>query len=234
MKKDYTFIFLMASILVHATILFVKISYKPIEVVKKNNHNKVVISLNKLSVNKKQVVETEYTNIKSYEVKTDQLGEYNQDISKEEIGTGSKKDDHTIIESSDKLGRVLKEKDVAKDKLENQFDKEIDQGKTNSLKSKKFIYFGFYKKIKIQVDKEWNRHFMERAFRDNNLEVLVQVSVDSVGNILSSKIDKSSQNKRFDDVALNVFKRIKKVEQPPKELMNNQKTVYILWAFSLK
>lgn len=233
MKKYSGIISFLIATIVHGSLLSITFIGKTPTVINKKNKKVITLTLNKLMITKKQVVETEYTNIKNYEVQTEQLGELNQDVSSEHVG---KLDAKKTVDQQVSINDGYRYQEIKKsnDKLENNFDKEMDIGDKNSLKSKKFLYFGFYKKIKVQVDKEWNKHFIEKEFKDPTLEVLIQLSVDRYGNILKVVVDKQSNNKQFDAVALNVFKRIKRVEKPPKELMNNQKFVYILWAFSLK
>lgn len=233
MTKNIGIYAFLISFFTHLTFLSVKLNFIDTKInvpVKKGN---VTINLNKFAILKKQIVDTDYEDIKQYDVNTDQLGEYNQDIpveSKKNKKENSKTDNNENKESMIAYNNVNTQKDT----LENDLEKNIDSGNKNLLKTKKFAYYNYYKTIKIKVDKEWDRNFIEKKFKDKELEVLVQIAVDQSGNIIDVVLDKKSTDSSYDKIALNVFRHMKKMEPPPKILMNNQKIVYLLWAFSIK
>lgn len=125
----------------------------------------------------------------------------------------------------------------SKSEFENKKISEGVNSEKSDISTTKFAYFDYYKKMKKIVDIHFSSLLKEKNiedFLDENIsETYILLKINSKGDILSKKIDKSSGYIAVDFVALESFNNIK-LPPPPLELLNNKEFVFIQWGFSLK
>lgn len=214
------------SILVHILLFSIQWEFTNLEDKKKENKQITRINITLKSLKNKDIIDLEKYNNKI--VKEAKFISNENNSSKEDI-----KEVESEIESLTKSMitqesiKLFKEKDLEKTKKEKY--------KKNKANTVKFDYFDYYKKIKLLVDSKWNKKLKENDIDDfaENNETFILLKINSSGEILSKKIDKSSGIFSVDYAALRTFDNIR-LPPPPKQLLRDKLFFFIQWGFSMK
>jgi TonB family protein len=125
----------------------------------------------------------------------------------------------------------------------NDFVDDIPLGEVTHLNTQEFKYYGFYNRIKQQLEQFWGKSISEKArslYRSGrrlpgNEQLITSVTVilNEKGDILNILIDGSSGVKELDQAAVESFKKAGPFPNPPKGLVVNGRAV-IQWGFVVK
>lgn len=125
----------------------------------------------------------------------------------------------------------------------NDFVEEIPLGEMTQLNTQEFKYFGFYNRIKLQLEQFWGKSINEKAralYRSGrrmpaseNMITSVTVTLDAKGQIVNIKIDGSSGVRELDHAAVESFKKAGPFPNPPKGLVVDGRAV-IQWGFVVR
>jgi len=115
-----------------------------------------------------------------------------------------------------------------------------DFSRINTDRSKFYSYFA---RIKASLEHTWGQSLQDKAMilyakgsrlpASENLITDLEVSMNSIGEIISLKIKGLSGVKELDDAALEAFNRAGPFPNPPKGLVKNGK-IDIQWGFVVK
>lgn len=147
----------------------------------------------------------------------------------------------------DSNGAALGAQNGAKGKIglaqNNDFVEEIPLGEMTQLNTQEFKYFGFYNRIKLQLEQFWGRSINEKAralYRSgrrmpasDNMITSVTVILNEKGQIVNIKIDGSSGVRELDHAAVESFKKAGPFPNPPKGLVVDGRAV-IQWGFVVR
>lgn len=125
----------------------------------------------------------------------------------------------------------------------NDFVEEIPLGEMTQLNTQEFKYFGFYNRIKLQLEQFWGKSINDKAralYRSGrrmpaseNMITSVTVVLDEKGQIVNIKIDGSSGVRELDHAAVESFKKAGPFPNPPKGLVVDGRAV-IQWGFVVR
>lgn len=125
----------------------------------------------------------------------------------------------------------------------NDFVEEIPLGDFTQLNTQEFKYFGFYNRIKLQLEQFWGKSINEKAralYRSgrrmpasDNMITSVTVVLNELGQIVSIKIDGSSGVRELDHAAVESFKKAGPFPNPPKGLVVDGRAI-IQWGFVVR
>ena len=125
----------------------------------------------------------------------------------------------------------------------NDFVEEIPLGEMTQLNTQEFKYFGFYNRIKLQLEQFWGKTINDKAralYRSgrrmpasDNMITSVTVVLDEKGEIVSITIDGSSGVRELDHAAVESFKKAGPFPNPPKGLVVEGRAV-IQWGFVVR
>ncbi len=125
----------------------------------------------------------------------------------------------------------------------NDFVEEIPLGEMTQLNTQEFKYFGFYNRIKLQLEQFWGKSINDKAralYRSgrrmpasDNMITSVTVVLDEKGEIVSITINGSSGVRELDHAAVESFKKAGPFPNPPKGLVVEGRAV-IQWGFVVR
>jgi protein TonB len=138
------------------------------------------------------------------------------------------------------------EKDVAKVQAEsgaNDYVKGIPLGDMTKLNSVEFKHFGFYNRIKGQLEQYWGASLKEKAKKiyksgrsvagQQDFITNLEVAINLKGKITQIKLKTTSGMKELDDAAVESFNKAGPFPNPPQELVINGEA-WIKWGFVVK
>lgn len=220
------------SLLIHILILSLKFDFN---VSKKNDLKSKKIEEKIIRISLKTLKNKKIIELDKYNDNVDPNSKYisfndnfskNKEVSAESIKNKKNNEQNKII-NKEKSNEEIENKKISED---------VNSDKTD-ISTTKFAYFDYYKKMKKIVDVHFSSLLKEKnieEFVDENIaETYILLKINSKGEILSKKIDKSSGYIAIDFAALESFNNIK-LPSPPEELLNNKEFVFIQWGFSLK
>lgn len=212
------------SIILHFFILIVQFDYNPpiFEVNEKNILEENIIKLTFKNLKNKQIIEQNDVN-NEVDLSAELISNENNKVV-EKNNTKLKINDKVIL--NDKENVNLESNDKISD---------LENNRENKASSLKFQYFEYYKEMKIVVDQKWNEIISERNIKiiDPEVETFLLLKINSKGEVLQKRIEKSSGFINVDLIALEAFNYIQ-LPIPPSELMNNKEFLFVQWGFSLK
>jgi protein TonB len=197
----------------------------------------------------KTIVSSEVTNPTEEEpVDSKFLGEVNQKVEKQTIKKSIINQVENKISLSDlsisknETGLAISKEQVGdNNSTENtltEFIENVAEGERTSLNTIEFKYYGFYSRLKKQVEGQWHSDLFKLLDSteqfNRTLETAVVIKIDTEGNILGINLEESCGIPSLDQVAIQTFKKIAKIQNPPKELFNNKDFLFLQWIFQLK
>ncbi len=125
----------------------------------------------------------------------------------------------------------------------NDFIEDVPLGEMTQMNTQEFKYYGFYNRIKFQLEQFWGKSISEKArslYRsgrrmptNDNMITSVIVELDERGNIVNIKISGSSGVRELDRAAVESFQKAGPFPNPPKGLVVDGKAV-IQWGFVVR
>ncbi len=125
----------------------------------------------------------------------------------------------------------------------NDFIEDVPLGDMTNLNTTEFKYYGFYNRIKIQIEQYWGSTLRDKskilinsgrriASGDNKITAL-EITLDQKGAIVKIKIKSTSGIQEFDDAAVESFNRAGPFPNPPHDLLVNGEAT-LEWGFVVK
>lgn len=122
--------------------------------------------------------------------------------------------------------------------------KDVDQGSQTLLNAREFKYYSYYSRIRRQLSQHWEpkvREKLVRLFRqgrtiasdrDHTTKLLIILSEN--GKLMNVQILGESGVHDLDDAAMDAFRSAAPFPNPPKGIIEADKTVKIRWDFVLE
>ncbi len=135
---------------------------------------------------------------------------------------------------------------VAEGAATNDYLKDVKDGDRTMLSTKEFVYFGYYQRIRKQLEVAWHarlRATVEGSMRGGGGRSLasnqdyvtgVVVVLDRNGNITAVQLQKKSGAQDLDQAAIDAFNSAGPFPDPPKGLADEQGEIRIPWNFILQ
>lgn len=154
------------------------------------------------------------------------------------------KNDTTEIMKEMKMKKGLKNGDVNKSGLaqNNDYLEDVKLGDFTNLNTVEFKYYGFYHRIRQQLEQHWGNSIREKAqvlFKRgrsiasaDNITSL-RVILDHKGNIVKIIVKATSGIGELDEAAVESFNKAGPFPNPPKGMMVNGQAI-IEWGFVVK
>lgn len=125
----------------------------------------------------------------------------------------------------------------------NDFIDDVKLGDITNLNTQEFKYFGFYNRIKKQLEQFWGASLKQKADKlyksgrtiasnENYITQLI-ITLDSDGNIMNVQVQGSSGVKDLDDAAIESFNRAGPFPNPPTGMVKNG-SAEIKWGFVVR
>lgn len=128
------------------------------------------------------------------------------------------------------------EESTATDRL-----KDVDQSLMTQLNTREYKYYGYYTRIRTQLNQWWQPKVREkvslllnkgrRIASDENKNTKVIIVLNDVGNLVGVQVLSVSGVKELDDAAVEAFRRAAPFPNPPKGLVEADGTIKIRWDF---
>lgn len=125
----------------------------------------------------------------------------------------------------------------------NDHVEEIALGEMTNLNTHEYKYYGFYQRIRSQLEQHWGKTIKEEANKiyrsgrrmpaSDNLITAVSVILDDRGQIVQIKIEGSSGVRELDQAAIESFNKAGPFPNPPKGLLVEGRAT-IQWGFVIK
>lgn len=125
----------------------------------------------------------------------------------------------------------------------NDHVEEIALGDMTNLNTHEYKYYGFYQRIRSQLEQHWGKTIKEQANKiyrsgrrmpaSDSLITAVAVILDDKGQIVQIKIEGSSGVRELDQAAIESFNKAGPFPNPPKGLLVEGRAT-IQWGFVIK
>ncbi len=112
------------------------------------------------------------------------------------------------------------------------------------LNTKEYKYYGFYHRIKIQLNQWWQPKVREKVAKmvrqgrtiasDSSKETRLMIVLNEKGTIIKIQVLNASGVRDLDDAAVEAFKAAAPFPNPPKGIMDRDGTVKIPWNFVIE
>ena len=199
----------------------------------------------------------EYTN----DVKNGQASQAAQEKQKEvKAKTGSKNSPTVLFDQSFDPYAALIKKDMAQElKKFSEGKKETDPGSTpttndhlgeidesliTKLNTKEYKYYGYYHRMRIQLNQWWQPKVKEKISkiirRDRNIAsetdkiTRLVIILDNKGTLVKVQVIGESGFRDLDDAAVEAFRAAAPFPNPPKGIIEADGTVKIRWDFVIE
>lgn len=125
----------------------------------------------------------------------------------------------------------------------NDFIEDIPLGDMNHLNTIEFKYYGFYHRIRQQLEQYWGATLQQKAREiyargsrvpaGENVITSLEIVLDDMGKIVEIRVITSSGVRQFDDAAIESFAKAGPFPNPPQGLLQNGRAV-INWGFVVR
>jgi len=127
---------------------------------------------------------------------------------------------------------------------EEEFVKGVKKGDKTALNTKEFVYFGYFQRIRKQLDLAWKpilRRRLRRIYRkgrrlasdmDHTTQTLV--TLNQKGEVVRVQVMKESGTFDLDDAAIRAFNLAGPFPNPPEGLIDEKGLIQIRWDFVLR
>lgn len=118
-------------------------------------------------------------------------------------------------------------------------EKDFPMGTENLLNTRESIYYSFYSRMygsvaPIWLSKSRNRIsevFMRNTLRRANYLAYTDIVLDENGNLVHVELIKSTGIKELDQIIFDAWNEVKKLPNPPRSLLDQQRHVHIHWTY---
>lgn len=147
--------------------------------------------------------------------------------------------------NSQNLARNQKQQDginrgdesTATDKLQN-----VEQTLKTALNTKEYKYYGYYQRIKTQLNQWWQPEVKEKVSRlmtqgrtiasdSNNKVTKLIIVLNDAGTLVKVQVIGESGVRDLDEAAVEAFRQAAPFPNPPKGMVENDGTIRIRWDF---
>ena len=128
--------------------------------------------------------------------------------------------------------------------VSGEYVKGIQEGEQTALNTREFVFYGFFERIRSQLDRAWEPILREELIRlykqgrrlasDQDHVTQVMVVLDREGRVVRVETLGESGTRVLDDSAVRAFNRAGPFPNPPRALLGSEGTVRIRWEFILK
>jgi TonB family protein len=173
--------------------------------------------------------------------KTDPFKSTNKTISLSDIGAFEKGyNSFKEAEKNARLGSKPADYQTPKISSTNDYVENVPLGDLTYLNTVEYKYYGFYHRIRQELEQFWGRSIQEKAsalFKegstsasDEDFITALEVTLNEKGEIVEISIKTTSGFKELDDAAVESFNKAGPFPHPPKGLVENG-LVKISWGF---
>lgn len=127
--------------------------------------------------------------------------------------------------------------------INNDYVKDVPLGNMTNLNTVEFKYFGFYDRIRKQLEQYWGHSLRQKAMKlyhqgrqltaNEEYITAVKIVLDVKGNIVKVMITSSSGLNDLDDAAVESFNKAGPFPNPPRGMLMNGQAI-IEWGFVVK
>jgi TonB family protein len=124
-----------------------------------------------------------------------------------------------------------------------QLPSSIKLGDFTSLNTDRHLYYTFYSRIEEMIRGRWVNYIKATVFGMENGTVVipnsrnwttkVEVVLDARGNFLKAILHESSGSRNLDSAPVQAFRDVHQIPNPPAELVKEDGTIRLLYAFSV-
>jgi TonB family protein len=128
--------------------------------------------------------------------------------------------------------------------VSGEYVKGVREGESTALNTREFVFYGFFERIRGQLDRSWEpilreeliRHYKQgrRLASDQDHVTQVAVVLGRDGNVVQIEVLGESGTRLLDEAAVRAFNRAGPFPNPPSALLDGQGRVRIRWEFILK
>lgn len=139
-------------------------------------------------------------------------------------------------ERRSKAGTAPGDASMTNDNLDN-----VDNGLITQLNTKEYKYYGYYHRIKLQLNQWWQPKVKEKvtklmsqgrtiASQENKVTKLI-IILNQQGTLVKVQVLSESGVRDLDDAAVDAFRQAAPFPNPPKGMVENDGTIKIRWDF---
>lgn len=117
----------------------------------------------------------------------------------------------------------------------------VQEDLITKLNTKEYKYYGYYHRIKIQLNQWWQPKVREKVTKmvnqgrtmasEENKTTRLIIILNDVGNLIKVQVLAESGVRDLDDAAIEAFRSAAPFPNPPKGIIENDGTVKIRWDF---
>ncbi len=125
-----------------------------------------------------------------------------------------------------------------------EYVKGIKEGEQTALNTREFVFYGFFERIRSQLDRAWEPILRDELIRlykqgrrlasDQDHVTQVMVVLGGSGQVVRVEVLGESGTRVLDESAVRAFNKAGPFPNPPKALLGRDGTVQIRWEFILK
>lgn len=122
--------------------------------------------------------------------------------------------------------------------------KGIRESDRTALNTKEFVFYGYYQRIREQLDRAWVPLLRERLGRyyqagrrlasDMDHTTRIMVTLNTRGEVTKVQVVSESGTQDLDDTAINAFNLAGPFPNPPKGIIDSNNEIQIPWEFVLR
>lgn len=150
---------------------------------------------------------------------------------------GEKFNAYDAMEKSAQNGLNRGIESIATDKLEN-----VEQSLKTQLNTKEYKYYGYYQRIKNQLNQFWQPEVKQKVSRlmtkgrtiasdSNNKVTKLIIVLNDAGTLVKVQVIGESGVRDLDDAAVEAFRQAAPFPNPPKGMVEHDGTIKIRWDF---
>lgn len=120
----------------------------------------------------------------------------------------------------------------------------VSEDLITKLNTKEYKYYGFYNRIKMQLNQWWQPKVREKVTRmvrqgrtiasDTNKVTRLIIVLNDTGNLVKVQVLGESGVRDLDEAAVEAFRQAAPFPNPPKGIIDNDGTVKIRWDFVIE
>ena len=168
------------------------------------------------------------------------------------VGDVEKIESQKAEEAAQKIAKVIEHKGQGLENgnreltglsANNDHVEDVTLGDFTNLNTQEFKYYGFYQRIRIQLEQHWGSTIKEKAKvlyktgrripASENLITSISVVLDGKGQIVEMKVEGTSGVRELDQAAIESFNKAGPFPNPPKGLLVGDRAT-IQWGFVVK
>lgn len=116
-------------------------------------------------------------------------------------------------------------------------DRDLPIGSENMLNTQESVYYSFYARLYQAIAPVWQRKVREvptqRRLAQGEYSTVVDVTLDSEGNLLEIESIRSSGVSDLDQAVFDSWHKIRNFPNPPPGLLDSKQQIHIGWAFTV-